>query len=82
LDPGPGGIYARLAELGQAPAHFREEIQVRSPSADERAALNLSGSTTVLKICRTAYTSENRAVEVNEVTLDSQAYVLEYDFDA
>lgn len=82
VDPGPGGIYARLADLGFAPAHFREEIQVRMPSDDERAALNLSGSTAVMKVCRTAYTDEGRAVEVNEMTLDSQAYVLEYDFDA
>ncbi|MFE6132705.1 GntR family transcriptional regulator [Streptomyces sp. NPDC056437] len=82
VDTGPGGVYARLADLGSGPAHFREEIQVRMPSDDERAALNLSGSTPVIKLCRTAYTADRRAVEVNEMTLDSQAYVLEYDFDA
>jgi GntR family transcriptional regulator len=82
VDTGPGGIYARLADLGFAPSHFREEIQVRMPSDDERAALNLSGSTPVIRVCRTAYTDAGRAVELNEMTLDSQAYVLEYDFDA
>lgn len=81
-DTGPGGIYARLADLGFAPTHFREEIQVGMPSDDERAALNLSGTTPVIRVCRTAYTNEGRAVELNEMTLDSQAYVLEYDFDA
>lgn len=30
-DTGPGGIYARLAELGYGPIHFREEIRSRMP---------------------------------------------------
>ncbi|WP_329583800.1 GntR family transcriptional regulator [Streptomyces sp. NBC_01361] len=82
VDTGPGGIYARLADQGVAPEHFREEIQIRTPSDDEMAALNLSGGTAVIKLCRTAYTADGRAVEVNDITMDSQAYVLEYNFDA
>ncbi|MEK8141760.1 UTRA domain-containing protein [Streptomyces sp. M10(2022)] len=35
VDTGPGGIYARLAELGHAPK-FREEIRVRMPSKEGR----------------------------------------------
>ncbi|GAA4548846.1 hypothetical protein GCM10023097_34070 [Streptomyces collinus] len=31
-DTGPGGTYARLAELGYKPVHFREEIRSRMPS--------------------------------------------------
>jgi GntR family transcriptional regulator len=81
-DTGAGGIYARLAELGAEPAHFREEVLVRMPSAEDAEGLNLSGDAPVIKICRTAYTADGRAVEVNEMTLDSAAYVLEYDFDA
>lgn len=34
------------------------------------------------RICRTAFTAEGRPVEVNEMTLDSASYVLEYGFDA
>ena len=30
-DTGPGGTYARLAELGYKPVHFREEIRSRMP---------------------------------------------------
>lgn len=81
-DTGPGGIYARLAELGHAPAHFREEIRCRMPSAEEAQGLNLSSTTPVIKVCRTAFSAEGRAVEVNEMTLDSMSYILEYDFDA
>lgn len=81
-DPGPGGIYARLADLGHAPAHYREEVRGAVPSADEVESLALSARTPVLRVCRTAYDASGRAVEVNEMLLDSLAYVLEYDIDA
>ena len=80
-DTGPGGIYARLKDLGHAPVHFREEIRSRMPMPDEAEELELTSGTPVLLICRTAYTAEGRPVEVNEMTLDASAYVLEYDFD-
>ncbi|MFD3539781.1 GntR family transcriptional regulator [Streptomyces sp. NPDC058662] len=82
LDTGPGGTYARLAELGHEPVHFREEIRSRMPSADEAERLALSLGTPVIQIVRTAFTADGRVVEVNEMTLDSASYVLEYDFDA
>ncbi|WP_030712882.1 GntR family transcriptional regulator [Streptomyces sp. NRRL S-237] len=82
VDTGPGGAYARLAELGHAPVHFREEIRSRMPSADEVERLSLSMGTPVIHIVRTAFAQGGRVVEVNEMTLDSASYVLEYDFDA
>ncbi|WP_043264721.1 GntR family transcriptional regulator [Streptomyces sp. CT34] len=81
-DTGPGGTYARLAELGAKPVHFREEVRSRMPSQDEANRLNLSMGTPVILICRTAFADEGRPVEVNEMTLDSASYILEYDFDA
>ncbi|KIF74363.1 GntR family transcriptional regulator [Streptomyces sp. 150FB] len=81
-DTGPGGIYARLDELGFKPVHFREEIRSRMPSAEEANSLELSVGTPVMLVCRTAFGSEGRPVEVNEMTLDAGAYVLEYGFDA
>ncbi|MDA0567231.1 GntR family transcriptional regulator [Streptomonospora sp. S1-112] len=81
-DTGPGGIYARLAELGRAPAHFTEEIRVRMPTPDEARELRLSPGTPVMDVLRTALTAEHEAVEFNEMTLDGSAYVLQYDFDA
>ncbi|MEV8532850.1 GntR family transcriptional regulator [Streptomyces sp. NPDC051211] len=81
-DTGPGGTYARLAELGHKPVHFREEIRSRMPSTDEAERLALSMGTPVIQIVRTAFAEGGRAVEVNEMTLDSASYVLEYDFDA
>ncbi|MER6320435.1 GntR family transcriptional regulator [Streptomyces sp. NPDC001581] len=82
VDTGPGGTYARLAELGHGPVHFREEIRSRMPSADEAERLSLSMGTPVIQIARTAFADGGRAVELNEMTLDSASYVLEYDFDA
>ncbi|MGF1429111.1 GntR family transcriptional regulator [Kitasatospora sp. LaBMicrA B282] len=81
-DTGPGGSYARLAELGARPVHFREEVRSRMPLAEESDRLQLPAGTPVLLICRTAYTEDGRAVEVNEMVLDSASYVLEYDFDS
>ncbi|MFQ6850285.1 GntR family transcriptional regulator [Streptomyces sp. 35M1] len=81
-DTGPGGIYARLAELGYGPVHFREEIRSRMPLPEEAAKLSLPAGTPVMLICRTAFAEEGRVVEVNEMVLDAAAYVLEYDFDA
>ncbi|MFD8978839.1 GntR family transcriptional regulator [Streptomyces sp. NPDC059564] len=81
-DSGPGGIYARLAELGHKPARFREEIRSRMPGPDEAERLALTAGTPVVLICRTALTADARVVEVNEMVLDASAYVLEYEFDA
>ncbi|MEU2625496.1 GntR family transcriptional regulator [Kitasatospora sp. NPDC007106] len=81
-DTGPGGTYARLAEIGAKPVHFREEIRSRMPTADETARLGLGAGTPVILVCRTAFAEEGQAVEVNEMTLDAASYVLEYDFDA
>ena len=82
IDTGPGGTYARLAELGHGPVRFREEIRSRMPSADEAERLALAMGTPVIRIIRTAFAEDGRAVEINEMTLDSASYVLEYDFDA
>ncbi|MFJ8982580.1 GntR family transcriptional regulator [Streptomyces sp. NPDC102282] len=82
VDTGDGGTYARLAELGYAPAHFREEIRCRLPLAAEAESLGMPLERPVVKVCRTAYDANLRAVEVNEMTMDSAAYILEYAFDA
>ncbi|SEO26179.1 transcriptional regulator, GntR family [Actinacidiphila rubida] len=80
-DTGPGGAYARLAERGHAPEHFREEIRSRMPTADEALRLKLAAGTPVMLIWRTAFSAEGTAVEVNEMMLDAASYVLEYDFE-
>ncbi|MET8378003.1 GntR family transcriptional regulator [Streptomyces microflavus] len=79
---GPGGIYARLADLGHAPAMFREEVRVRMPTKEEKAQLKLDRGTPVIIVVRTASTAEGQAVEVNEMTMDSASYILDYAINA
>jgi GntR family transcriptional regulator len=81
-DAGPGGTYARLAELGHAPTHFREDLRSRMPEPRETEQLGLPPGTPVVEVIRTAVTAEGKIVEVNEMTADSSAYVFRYDFGA
>ncbi|WP_405912219.1 GntR family transcriptional regulator [Streptomyces sp. NBC_00963] len=81
-DPGPGGTYARLAELGAAPAGFTEELRARMPSPEEAEQLALLTGTPVVDICRTARDAARRPVELNRMLLDAGSYVLQYDFDS
>jgi GntR family transcriptional regulator len=81
-DTGPGGIYARLSELGRPPVRFVEELRARMPMASEVDALALPPATPVIQVVRTALDAEGRPVEVNEMVLDASAYVLDYEFGA
>jgi len=77
---GPGGTYARLDEIGHGPARFSEEIEVRLPLSEESKMLGITMSTPIILIVRTAYDSDGRPVEVNEMKLDSDSYRLIYKF--
>lgn len=77
-DTGPGGTYARLAELGLKPVRFTEELRARMPSREESERLRLAEATPVVEICRTAFTVDDRPVEMNRMLLDAGVYVLEY----
>jgi len=78
LNPGPGGIYARLEELGHRLDHFEEEVRARMPAPDEAKALLLSHGVPVLHLVRTAYDTGDRAVEICDTVMASDAYVLSY----
>jgi GntR family transcriptional regulator len=79
-DTGPGGVYARLGDLGHAPVRFREDLRARMPEPAEVTELELAAGTPVMEIVRTAYTEAGRPVEVNEMVADASAYVFRYDF--
>lgn len=78
-NPGPGGIYARLAELGHEPTRWVEELCVRMPTPAESKTLNLPAGTPVVHVTRVAYTAKDAPVEVNDMTFDATAYVFIYD---
>lgn len=77
-DTGPGGAYARLAEVGESPEWFQEDVTARMPSPDERDRLSLSDGSPVLVIRRTVWGPTGRALEVNTMVADAGAYVLRY----
>jgi GntR family transcriptional regulator len=83
-DVGPGGTYARLAELGHAPVCFTERLTARAPLPDEVARLEFASSVgaLVVDIRRYTFTAAGRCVEVNRMVLDATAYLLEYHFPA
>lgn len=80
--PGPGGIYARMADAGLEPQDFVEQVVCRMPTPAEAADLDLPTGTPVVAITRHAMTAEGRCIEVNNMLLDASAYVLEYRFTA
>lgn len=82
VDTGPGGVFARLAEAGHAPAGFREELRCRMPSAWEVDDLRLAASTPVVEITRYASDAAGRVVEVNRMVLDASRYLLVYEFSS
>ncbi|MEU4376594.1 GntR family transcriptional regulator [Pseudonocardia alni] len=81
-DTGPGGIYARLEELGHELDRFTEEVSARMPTADERRRLQLTDGVPVMVVLRTAYDTTGRPVEVCDTLKAAPAYVLEYDIPA
>lgn len=81
-NPGPGGIYARLEELGHHLDHFDEEVRARMPSPDEVRMLRLAIGVPIIHLVRTAYDTEGRAVEVCDTVMSADAYVLAYQLPA
>lgn len=81
-DTGPGGIYARLEDSGHTLARFTEEVGARMPTPEERRALQLATGVPVLTVVRTAYDTNDVAVEVCDTVKVASAYLLEYDFSA
>ena len=75
-NPGPGGIYARLEELGHRLDHFDEEVRARMPTPAEVKTLHLAAGVPVIHLVRTAYDTEGRAVEVCDTVMAADAYVL------
>lgn len=79
---GPGGIYARLEELGHRLDHFEEEIRARMPHPDEAARLALASGVPVFHLVRTAIDSDGMPVEICDTVMSSDAYVLDYQLPA
>lgn len=81
-DSGPGGVYARLAEGGHAPARFSEDVWAEVPSVEVRDRLMIDYGVPVLRCRRVALTARGQAIECSDMTLVSNAFRLRFEFPA
>jgi GntR family transcriptional regulator len=81
-NPGPGGIYARLEDLGHTLERFTEEVSARMPTPEEARLLSLSPGVPVFRLVRTAYDIDGRPVEVCDTVMAADAYLLAYELPA
>ncbi|MGI9099952.1 MAG: GntR family transcriptional regulator [Solirubrobacteraceae bacterium] len=78
-DSGPGGIYARLEEAGHRLKRFTEDVAARMPTQDETRALRLGSGVPVIRLLRVAYDTNGLAVEVCDMVMAADRYVLSYE---
>jgi GntR family transcriptional regulator len=81
-DTGPGGIYARLEEMGHQLKRFTEDVRARMPLPEEARALQLPPGVPVFALVRTAYDVEDTPVEVCDTVMAADRYVLSYELPA
>lgn len=82
VDTGPGGVYARLEELGHRLVRFEEEVAARMPTPDESRLLRLAPGIPVFQLIRTAHDEHGHAVEVCDTVMAADRYVLSYELPA
>jgi GntR family transcriptional regulator len=74
-----GYTFAALHRLGFDIDHFRDEFHVRMPTPDEARLLRLGRGVPVMRLIRTTYAVGGRPVEVADMVLAGDRYVLSYD---
>ncbi|WP_224392835.1 UTRA domain-containing protein [Pseudonocardia sp. ICBG1293] len=78
---GPGGIYARLEELGYELSSYTERVSIGRADEQEAKQMNISPGEPVYRLWRTAWSSET-PVEVNNITITGNRYELVYELPA
>ena len=81
-NPGPGGIYARIEELGHTLERFTEEVSARMPTPEETRVLALPPGVPVFRLVRTAHDADGQVVEVCDTVMAADAYLLSYELPA
>ncbi|MGW6208931.1 GntR family transcriptional regulator [Streptomyces sp. NPDC055089] len=80
-DSAPGDLRSMLAELGLSPEHIREEIRGRGPSSSDASRLGIPIGRSVLDTYSVAFAGDGQALGVEQTTMDSTSYVVEYAYD-
>ncbi|MFG2623221.1 GntR family transcriptional regulator [Streptomyces sp. NPDC048507] len=81
LDTGEGGSKSRLAELGHAHRTIRETIEVRFPTTDEAAALNIPEDRPVYDLLHHAMDAAGRVVEVAQHVMPVTTWRFSYTWE-
>jgi len=80
-NPGPGGIYARIEDVGVELTRFTEQVSIGRASEREARLMSLSPGEPLFQVRRTAWAGD-RAVEVNDITITGNRYELLYELPA
>ncbi|MCX4489797.1 GntR family transcriptional regulator [Streptomyces anulatus] len=80
VKPGTGGSKSRMVEAGFAQVRLREEIEVRSPTREEAAALGIAAEQAVMEITHMGLTAEGRVVEICLHVLPRAKWRLSYEW--
>ncbi|MBO3752117.1 UTRA domain-containing protein [Streptosporangiaceae bacterium NEAU-GS5] len=81
-DSGPGGVYARLSELGYPPLRFVENIQTRMPTRREARVLGLPRNVPVMSTVRTTWAADGTPIEIAVQILAGDCFLLRVTIDA
>ncbi|MBW3576164.1 MAG: GntR family transcriptional regulator [Actinobacteria bacterium] len=81
-DTGPGGIYARLEDLGHTLVSFTEEVSARMPHPEEARALDLPAGVPIMRVVRRAVADDGAVLEVCDTIKAADRYVLSYELPA
>lgn len=82
VDTGKGGVWAVLAELGHEVATPAVElVSTRMPVPEERELLQLADGVPVLDVTRVAYDGAGLPLEINDMLLAGDRYVLSYEIN-
>ncbi len=79
-ETGVGGSKSRMAEAGFKQVRLREEIEVRSPTPEEAAALGIAAEQAVMEITHKGLTAEGRVVEICLHVLPRAKWQLAYEW--
>jgi GntR family transcriptional regulator len=80
VNPGPGGMLARLEEAGYGPLYFDEVVRARMPDPEEASALELVPGTPVLAIRQYTYSRDGEVLDYKELVIagDREEYAYRY----
>lgn len=77
--PGPGGIYARLEDLGHQLTRMREDVTSRMPTPEEVEDLAIGAGVPVVDVWHTTFDQDAVAIETTHFVLPADRHQLSYE---